>query len=188
MGLKERSISPPKHHTVQPPSGGPSGFLLPQDCGGFGIRDEGLGTELTRPRRERRAGAGQERTASDGGSRRHAGLGKKGPAGGPRPPRVPGSSCASTSRRRKCCVAHFRVLSGRRRRRRRASLVSGLPPPPPSPESGATSPPWPASKVGLGLGPRGLGGRPERGARVPPGPHTPPPRAGRAPRGPCAGG
>ncbi|KAI5211242.1 Leptin Receptor Overlapping Transcript-Like 1 [Manis pentadactyla] len=47
--------------------------------------------ELTRPRGERRAGAGSGRTASDGGSRRHAGPGKKGSAGGPAParPRLP---------------------------------------------------------------------------------------------------
>lgn len=64
-----------------------------------------------------------------------------------RPPR-PSRPRSSASRRRKCCVAHFRVLSGRRRR---ASVVS-RPPPPPPPwvlEPGATSPPWPASKVGL---------------------------------------
>lgn len=71
----------------------------------------------------------------------------------PMPARLPRPSRrrASASRRRKCCVAHFRVLSGLCRR---ASVVSRLPPPPPLPprilESGATSPPWPASKVGLG--------------------------------------
>lgn len=69
------------------------------------------------------------------------------PARPPRPPRPR----VSASCRRKCCVAHFRVLSGRRRR---ASPVSRPPPLPPPPlqvlEPGATSPPWPASKVGLG--------------------------------------
>lgn len=65
-----------------------------------------------------------------------------------RPPR-PSRPRSSASRRRKCCVAHFRVLSGRRHR---ASVDSGPPPPPPPwvLEPGATSPPWPASKVGLG--------------------------------------
>lgn len=70
---------------------------------------------------------------------------------GPKPARPPRPSRprSSASRRRKCCVAHFRVLSGRRRR---ASVDSGPPPPPPPwvLEPGATSPPWPASKVGLG--------------------------------------
>ncbi|KAM5275155.1 leptin receptor overlapping transcript-like 1 isoform 1-T1 [Hipposideros larvatus] len=62
-----------------------------------------------------------------------------------RPPR-PSRPRSSASRRRKCCVAHFRVLSGRRHR---ASVDSGPPPPPPPwvLEPGATSPPWPASKL-----------------------------------------
>lgn len=102
-------------------------------------------------------------------------------------PARPQRPSASASRRRKCCVAHFRVLSGRRRR---ASPVSRPPLPSPRvPEAGATSPPWPASKVGLGRwAARGLRGRPERGGGVPRRPRTPPPGAGRAPRGRCAGG
>lgn len=99
--------------------------------------------------------------------------GKKGSVLPPPSPARPPRPRASASRRRKCCVAHFRVLSGRRRRRR-ASPVSRPPPPPQPPrvpEPGATSPPWPASKVGLGRrAPEGWVAARERGR----GPWQPP--------------
>lgn len=101
-----------------------------------------------------RPGSEAGRKASEGGDPQRSGAGKE-EAGGippsPRAPRAPRAPSSSASRRRKCCVAHFRVLSDRCCR---ASVVSWPPPPPLPPprilEPGATSPPWPASKVGLG--------------------------------------
>lgn len=124
----------------------PVAFFLLKGCGRlrdarWGLRDEAGVSTAPEPRRGRKALESDNPTTAQ--------LRRKGP--GPmvpspaRPPRPPRPR-ASVSRRRKCCVAHFRVLSGRRRR---ASTVSRPPPPPRVPEAGATSPPWPASKLWL---------------------------------------
>lgn len=132
-----------------------------------------MGTE---PRRERQA--------CEDGDPHTTTAGKKGVGPTAPSPARPPYPRASASRRRKCCVAHFRVLSGRRRRRRRASRVSRPPPLPPRfPEPGATSPPWPASKVGLGRrAPEGWVAARERGRGSLAASRMPPPRPGRAPR------
>lgn len=137
------------------------------------------------PRNPGGGGGGKPQRAATAQERRR---GRRGRPDRPHPgaPPTPPRPRASASRRRKCCVAHFRVLSGRCRRE--SPVSPQLLPPPGVPEAGATSPPWPASKVGLGRWAlEGWAAASRDVERSPHGPRTPPPGAGRAPRSPCSG-
>lgn len=155
MRSEDRKILPQRHHAMPPKGQQALAHPPPHRTGdvagyrrGASANPEGiLGTGKCTPRKPSweeslRGRRSAEEQSREGRNRLHSPK----PA---RPTRLSRPS-SSASCRRKCYIAHFRVLSGSRRR---ASVVSWPPPPPPPPwvlEPGATSPPWPASKVGLG--------------------------------------